>query len=117
MGQHAIFSATLGLCHPWKIVTMTFSRDENRLDITIDFYRSITCPSCRKEYGECLAQTETWCHDNFLNYTTYLHALVPNTACPECTIAMVERPWTRKGSKFVRIEEWKASAGTTATGD
>jgi transposase len=103
MGHHSIFAATLGLCQPWKIASISFSRDNNRLDITIDFDRGISCPSCKRDTVACIAKTETWYHVNFLNYTTYLHARIPDIECPECSMSLVERPWSREGSRFVQV--------------
>jgi transposase len=103
MEQNSIFAATLGLCHPWKIASISFSRDDNRLDIAVDFDRGSTCPTCKKESATCTAKTETWHHLNFLNYATYLHARIPDIECPECDIPAVERPWSREGSKFVLV--------------
>ena len=101
-----IFSATLGLFHPWKISSVTVSREERRMDITIDFVsdNSICCPLCGKDGEICEAAREIWRHDNFLNYRTYLHVRVPLRKCVMCGVSEVERPWSREGSKFTRVQ-------------
>jgi transposase len=103
MDHHAIYSATLGLCYPWRIQAVMLSREEKRMDITVDFDRSLICPTCRKDRETCTGTTEIWHHVNFLNYATYLHARIPDFECPECTISTVERPWSREGSRFVQL--------------
>lgn len=106
MEQPAIFSATLGLSHPWKITAVSFSKDEKRMDITIDFAHgsTLTCPTCGKEGIVCDAEDETWYHDNFLQYATYLHVRVPRIECCCCGICTVERPWSREGSRFALLQ-------------
>src|SRR6266568_4285480 len=95
MEQHAIFSATLGLSHPWRIAAVSFSKEEQRMDITIDFDPgcNFICPACGKEGETCDAGCETWHHDNFFDYGTYLHVRVPFVNCPCCGISAAERPW------------------------
>jgi len=75
------------------------------MDITIDVVhcRQSTCPTCGMEGEACEAEYETWHHDNFFNYATYLHVRVPLIKCPCCGISAIERPWSREGSKFVHI--------------
>lgn len=77
------------------------------MDIVVDFDRcgTIVCPTCGNEGESCETETETWHHDNFFNYATFLHVEVPLIRCPCCGIALVERPWSREGSKFIRIDE------------
>ena len=101
MDQPAIFSATLGLSHPWKVIAVSFTKEENRLDITVDYAHGsvFTCPQCGSDGKTCYSETETWYHDDFLRYATYLHARVPRIECC-CGISTVDRPWSRPGSKF-----------------
>ena len=105
MEQHSLFSATLGLYHPWKISTILFSKEEKRLDITIDFTHdeSFVCPVCGKIVELCDVADETWHHNNFFRFATYLHARVPQMNCSCCGISIVERPWSRAGSRFVLV--------------
>jgi transposase len=97
----AIFASTLGLSLPWQITSVSFAKDEKRLDICIDFLdvTSPPCPNCGCGGAPCRKETETWYHSNFFHYETYLHAQVPHTECCD-SIIPVERPWSRKGSKF-----------------
>jgi len=97
-----IFSATLGLSHPWQITAVAFSKEGKRMDITVDFVHGSTfsCPNCGAKGIPCDAESETWHHNNFFRYAAYLHARVPHVDCACCGKKPVERPWTRVGSKF-----------------
>ena len=106
MQDAAIFAATLGLSHPWQITSVSFAKDAKRMDISVEFSGGsvLSCPKCGKEGNSMCTETECWFHDDFFRYQTYLHARVP---CPECTCCgafQVERPWSRKGSRFTLIQ-------------
>ena len=101
MELSAIFSSTLGLSLPWQITSVSFCRDEKRLDINVDFLdnNSLPCPHCGCGGAPCQKKTETWYHDDFFRYATYLHAHVPHIEC--CgNVIPVERPWSSEGSRF-----------------
>jgi hypothetical protein len=102
MDQPAIFSATLGLSQPWLITAVSFSTEEKRMDITVDFAHDGTfiCPTCGAEVMTCTEENETWFHSDFFRYATYLHARVPHIECSCC--GMCKR--SREGSKFALIQ-------------
>jgi len=106
MEHPAIFAATLGLSHPWQIVSLTMQRDTNRLDINIDFIGDCPaiCPITKSRGKACDFARETWYHDNFFNYKTFLHINAPRPQCPDCWIAPSKRPWSRSGSRFTLVE-------------
>jgi len=104
MEQLAIFSGTLGLSPPWQVTSVSFARESNRLDITVHYEQanSLTCPVCGAPGAICPfeSETETWFHEDFLNYATYLHARVPRLSC---SCGDLPRPWCRAGSKFSKL--------------
>ena len=104
MEHPAIFSATLGLTHPWHITSVSFVHEEGRMEIEVDFYEGnlFTCPRCGRRRIPCRIETETWRHDNFFRYSAYLHARVPYIECCD-GIVPAERPWSRSGSRFTRV--------------
>ena len=107
MEQTAIFSATLGLFPPWQVTSATFSKDSNRLDIQVEFLHTTghDCPFCGGR-GTCRPAgtvQETWFHDDFFRYATYLQARVPLLACRCGRKLHPERPWSRAGSRFCRL--------------
>ena len=99
-----IYSATLGLSHPWLITTIKLDRDGLRLDISVDFVPDglFACPQCGTRLPSLAAEMETWHHSDFFEHETYLHARVPRLECSTCGPLPVDRPWTRAGSRFVR---------------
>jgi len=48
MQPEALFGMALGIVPPWEVSEVSFSKESNRLDITIDFQRGATfkCPVC-----------------------------------------------------------------------
>lgn len=106
MEHPSIFSATLGLAYPWKVVTVAFLETNNRLDITVacDFGEDLACPCCGRKIKSAAVHTELWHHSDFLDYSAYLHARIPQLECPCGKTLPVARPWTRPGSKFVRLQ-------------
>jgi transposase len=102
--EQTIFSGTLGLSPPWQVTEVTFARESNRLDIKVEYEPRdvLTCPSCgARGQVSCLERdNETWFHEDFFHYATYLHALVPRLTC---CCGSFPRPWSRAGSRFARI--------------
>jgi transposase len=107
MKGSAIFAATLGLSQPWQITSVSFAKDKKRLDITVEYSgeKVMSCPRCGKEGNTLCTEAECWYHDNFFRYQTYLHAHVPSAECSCCGSFQVERPWSRKGSRFTLINQ------------
>ena len=106
MERFAIFSATLGLSHPWQITSVSFSDKEKRIDIDLEFAQkeNAPCPVCGEERRCCDVENETWRHHDFFRYIVFLHARVPRVECTCCGSGPVERPWTRIGSKFTHVQ-------------
>lgn len=101
-----IFSATLGISRPWQITSVAFAAETPRLDITVTFDPAgdCACPCCGSRGEACHAESadEVWFHPDFFRYATYLHTRVPRIRC-RCGVHAVERPWSRSGSRFVKI--------------
>lgn len=109
MNQEALFSAALGITPPWEVTAVTFSKEQKRLDISIDFPRGSTfaCPVCGEAAKAYDTTEETWRHLNFFQYEAYLHARVPRVNCPNsgCGIKKISVPWARAGSGFTLLFE------------
>lgn len=108
MERTAIFSATLGLFPPWQVTSASFAKESNRLDIHVEYTHQSghDCPFCGESGACCLAETvqETWYHEDFFRYATYLHARVPLLTCRCGGTFHLERPWSRDGSRFCRVK-------------
>jgi len=106
MKQPTIFSATLGLSHPWQITDISFCREERRVDINVDFIHGSTfpCPLCGEAGKTGAVEDETWHHKDFFRFAAYLYARVPRVECTTCGVLPVARPWMNSGSKFTLAE-------------
>ena len=109
MQPEEIFGLALGLAKPWKIVGVSFSAENKRLDIKIDFDRGATfpCPVCGDLCPVHDTVEKTWRHMNFFQYEAYLTARTPRIKCPKdgCGVKLVAVPWARAGSSFTLLFE------------
>ena len=109
MQPEALFGMALGIVPPWEVTEVSFSKESNRLDITIDFQRGATflCPVCGAPAPAYDTTEKTWQHLNFFQYEAYLHARVPRINCPNegCGVKQVQVPWARAGSGFTLLFE------------
>jgi transposase len=109
MQPEALFGMALGIVAPWEVTEVSFSKESNRLDITIDFQRGATflCPVCGAPATAYDTSEKTWQHLNFFQYEAYLHARVPRINCPNegCGVKQVQVPWARAGSGFTLLFE------------
>ena len=109
MQPEALFGMALGIVSPWEVTEVSFSKESNRLDITIDFQRGSTfpCPVCGASAPAYDTTEKTWRHLNFFQYEAYLHAFVPRVNCPNegCGVKQIQVPWARAGSGFTLLFE------------
>ena len=107
MVQQELFSLALGLVPPWLVDDVTFTLEENRLDLHIDFPRGsrFACPVCGEECPVHDTREHTWRHMDFFQHEAYLHARVPRVKCPELGVHQVSVPWAREGSHFTLLFE------------
>jgi transposase len=105
----SLFEAALGVKSPWKVTKISFSVEQRRLDIGLDFERGGTfvCPECGAAGAKAYdTQEEEWRHLNFFQHETYLRARVPRVTCPNgCGVKKAEVPWARPGSGFTLLFE------------
>ena len=109
MQPEALFGIALGITPPWEVTSVAFSKESNRLDITIDFQRGATfaCPVCGSPAPAYDTTEKEWRHLNFFQYEAYLRARVPRINCPNegCGVKQVTVPWARAGSGFTLLFE------------
>jgi len=106
--EHAeIFSATLGIFHPWQVTAVEIHGDGKQLKITVDFANdgNFCCPMCGTNMKCCGSTHETWHHSDFFRHETHLIARVPQINCATCGVQPVERPWSRAGSRFLQLTD------------
>lgn len=109
MQPEALFGMALGIVPPWEVTEVKFSKESNRLDITIDFQRGATfaCPVCGAPAPAYDTTEKEWRHLNFFQYEAYLHARVPRVNCHNegCGVKQIAVPWARAGSGFTLLFE------------
>jgi len=109
MQPEALFGMALGIVHPWEVTKVDFSKESNRLDITIDFQcgAAFACPVCGATASAYDTTEKQWRHLNFFQYEAYLHARVPRVKCPNdgCGVKQIQVPWARPGSGFTLLFE------------
>ncbi|HMB16019.1 MAG TPA: ISL3 family transposase [Pelovirga sp.] len=109
MQPEALFGMALGIVHPWEVTKVDFSKESNRLDITIDFQcgAAFACPVCGAPASAYDTTEKQWRHLNFFQYEAYLHARVPRVRCPNetCGVKQIQVPWARPGSGFTLLFE------------
>lgn len=109
MQPEALFGLALGIVPPWEVTGVSFSKESNRLDISIDFQRgaTFTCPVCGAPAPAYDTTEKVWRHLNFFQYEAYLRARVPRVKCPnsECGVKQIQVPWARSDSGFTLLFE------------
>ncbi len=93
MRKRATLEAALGLSAPWKVTDDTFSVEEKRLDIMIDFEPGSTfsCPICGAEGAKAYdTQERTWRHLNFFPSGCFATSMRPKYM-PAFPVSNVQR--------------------------
>ena len=104
----SLFSQALGLGVPWHEEKISFSAEEKRIDIYLNFVRGskFTCPVCgRKDVSAYDTHVKTWRHLNFFQHQAFLHAPEPRVECPDCGVKKAAVPWARPDSGFSLLFE------------
>lgn len=108
MGQIELFEAALGISVPWRVSDATFTPDEGRLDLYLDFPRGARFACPEGDVEACPVhdtESKSWRHLDFFQHRAYLHARVPRVVCPTHGTRRVSVPWARQGSGFTLLFE------------
>ena len=125
MDNTQLFTAALGLEHPWKVSKVEFIPEEAdpkvmALHITVTFERGGKFIFYNEDGsvwtdpdGNPIETTahdtvvRTWQHLNFFQYKTYIHVKMPRVSDGEGHCPTVKAPWARKNSGFTLLfEAW-----------
>jgi len=119
MSTQSIFSAVLGLSSNWRIVDVTLSEREDKLNISVRVKAGVVfpCPKCGRSSLQVSETERCWLNENFFNRQAILTAVVPLVLCNECGANRIVAPWERSGSHFRCIESPPVHADTRAAGD
>lgn len=108
MDNRELFAAALGLEAPWRLTSVEFDADGERLDMSLDFERGarFACPEGDAE-GCPVHDTapRSWRHLDFFQHQAFLTARVPRVRCPTHGVRQVEVPWARPDSGFTLLFE------------
>ena len=106
MNDFAFFSATLGLPRSWSVAAMSLDRAGRRLDMTLRAAdgHTLACPICGAPGRAQSTAQETWFHQNYFDYNAFLHVSMPLFDCRCGASFPLDRPWSRPGSRFVRLQ-------------
>ena len=108
MQEAELFAAALGLQSPWYVSHLSFSLENKKLDIEIDFERGseFPCPCCKEPAKAHDTKKQSWRHMDFFQHQAYLHARIPRVNCPHgCGVKLIDAPWARSGSGFTLLFE------------
>lgn len=108
MRDRELFTAALGLGEPWRVTSIEFSVEEQRLDLHLDFTRGARFPCPEGDETACRVHDttdKTWRHMDFFEHRAYLHARVPRVTCPSHGVRQVVVPWARPESGFTLMFE------------
>ncbi len=107
MAQEDLFSLAIGLDAPWLVDHVTFTVEEKRLDLHINFPTGsrFACPVCGEECPVHDTREHTWRHMDFFQHEAYLHARVSRVECSEHGVLQVPVPWAREGFHFTLLFE------------
>lgn len=95
-----LFSKALGVTNPWKIQSIRFDSENQKLDIYIDFEKGATFDYPDYLSGETSKYKaydkidKTWRHLNFFEHTCYLHVKVPRIKPETGGVKMIFPKWT-----------------------
>jgi hypothetical protein len=119
MEQLEIPSAAPVTTSPWRITSIGVACDAEQVNITLDWpgTPATVCTVCGRQGSLRRAESsiETWCRNDFLRYSTYLHVRVPDLVCG-CGSFPLPRPWARSGSRFIQLYGAAASASADPAG-
>ncbi len=110
MQDTELYSALLGLRHPWRVREVKLDLATDRVDVWVEEVAEAVwnCPQCKKRaplYDH--AQERVWRHLNTCHCQTYLHARLPRVKCSDHGVRQVSAPWAGAGPQFtLRCESW-----------
>ena len=107
MTKQRLFELALNINEPWFVKNISLNRDENILDIEIDFRRGsrFPCPQCNESSPVHDTVARKWRHLDFFQYKCYLSAQVPRVKCKEHKVKQVEVSWDTANSGFTYLFE------------
>ena len=97
----------LGLDTSWKVLDVSLSLEESRVDITVEHRGGpVDCPECGKSCTIADHGPErTWRHLDTMRFETRIAARTPRADCRACGVKTIAVPWADKHSRFTLMFE------------
>ena len=97
----------LGLDTSWKVLDVSLSLEESRVDITVEHRGGpVDCPECGKSSTIADHGPErTWRHLDTMRFETRIAARTPRADCRACGVKTIAVPWADKHSRFTLMFE------------
>jgi transposase len=107
MDMRALFSAALRIESPWFVKDISFSAEQKRLNIKLDFNKGTAfgIAGIDGEHKAYDTVEKSWRHLNFFEHECYLIARIPRVKTPDGKIHMVEPAWSGYLNGFTLLFE------------
>jgi transposase len=110
MKDTELYTALLGIRHPWRVEEVRLDVENNRIDVFLKDAAGVRhpCPKCGAEsptYDH--AREMTWRHLDTCQCETFVHARLPRVECAEHGISQISAPWAGPRSKLTLLFESK----------
>lgn len=102
-----LFGTLLNLSEPWEVESvLTEGETEIHVRVRVPFLSMVPCPVCGKVCAvHDRLNDRIWRDADILGRTTFVHARVPRSDCPEHGVRQIEVPWARENSRFTLLME------------
>jgi transposase len=102
MTDAKIYTQLLALSDPWFIARIDVDVAGEAAHVFIDHrHTQMPCPKCGRLCNvRDHAEEREWRHLDLWQCTTWLHACLPRTDCPEHGVLRVATPWAEPGTRF-----------------
>lgn len=110
MSDPKVYTQLLRLSDPWYISRIDVDVPGEAAHVFIDHrHCQLPCPTCGQLCNvRDHAEERVFRHLDLWQCTTWLHARMPRTDCPEHGVLRVSVPWAEPGSRFSQLFEGRA---------
>ena len=111
MELEKLFTEALGIKAPWKVTSLKFDSEKQKLIIDVDFEKGATFEYVDPESGEVGhykaydTRPKSWRHLNFFEHECYIHARTPRIKTPDGKIKLILPPWSGVVNGFTLLFE------------
>ncbi len=96
------YALLLRIHSPWEISSVDLNMTKTRVDIMVEYTDTAgACPECgvlSPMHDD--RKTKTWRHLDTMQFSTYIHAILPRIKCKSHEVKIITAPWASKNSSF-----------------